>query len=327
MTRGNIIRWIGAIFLVLLLLGPVTGFAQQANEALIKKYNQAIELAQQQKYDEAIQAFEEAARMAESSGDTELARKAKEQVLKLYLDKALRLARAKEYESALATFQKVETLAQELGDQDILKRAQQGVAAMHYNIGRKLVTQKKFEEALQHFDKAIEIDPADPKNYYMRAFTLRQMGKDEESIQWYLKTAEVAKAAGNERIVRMALQNVGKGYIVWAARALQENKPEEAIKHLDKALEYMQPNADVHYYYAVAYNALGEYKKAVEHAQKALEMERGGRVKKARIYFELGMAYKYLGDKEKAREAFKNALYGPVKARAEYELKYLDQTG
>ncbi len=320
-------RWIGTISLLILLLGPGAVFAQQANEALIKKYNQAIELAKQQKYDEAIQAFEEAAQMAQAAGDTELARKAKEQELKLYLDKALRLARAKEYESALATFEKVVALAQELGDQDALKRATQGISAMHYNIGRKLVTQKKFEEALQHFDKAIEIDPADPKNYYMRAFTLRQMGQDEESIQWYLKTVEVAKAAGNERIARMAQQNVGKGYVVWAARALQENKPEEALKHLEKALEYMKPNADIHYYYAVAYNALGEYEKAVEHAQQALQLEKGGRVKKARIYFELGMAYKYLGNKEKAREAFKNALYGPVKARAEYELKYLDQTG
>jgi len=36
------------------------------------------------------------------------------------------------------------------------------------------------------------------------------------------------------------------------------------------------------------------------------------------------MAYKNLGDKAKAREAFKNALYGSVKNRAQYELKYLD---
>jgi len=166
-------------------------WAQEISEVTVKqKYNEALEFAQNNKFEDAIQAFEEAATMAEQLGDAEIARKAREQVMKLYFDKALRLTQAKEYQAAMQAFEKAKQVAEALGDEEMIQRAQKGIAGLHYNIGRQLATQKNFEEALKHFEAAIALEPDDPKNYYMKAFVLRQMGRDQESgrLEHFKKT-------------------------------------------------------------------------------------------------------------------------------------------
>ena len=85
--------------------------------------------------------------------------------------------------------------------------------------------------------------------------------------------------------------------------------------------EYGEGDANTYYYYALAYNKIKDWDKAIISANKALEIEKDEKDAKAKIYFELGTAYYGKGDTSEACKAYKDAAYGDYVAQANYQLK------
>ena len=93
---------------------------------------------------------------------------------------------------------------------------------------------------------------------------------------------------------------------------------------LARSSEYVAPDADVHYYTAVAFSAKRDYASAVTAADEALAIHRGSRTDKAKIFFIKGEALMNSGDSAGAREAFTQAAVGQYRASAQH---YLEQLG
>ena len=122
-------------------------------------------------------------------------------------------------------------------------------------------------------------------------------------------------------------------YIFIASSAVSRNGArvtaadgEEAMKYLQAMLKYVDADADVLYYTAVSQNAKGEYDNAIMSADQALEMHRGSKTDKAKIYFIKGESLLNSGDIAAAKEAFTNAAYGTYAASAKHYIETLGGT-
>ncbi|MDQ7039406.1 MAG: hypothetical protein Q9M35_00505 [Rhodothermus sp.] len=254
---------------------------------------------------------------------------------KRVFNQALEDARAKQYQKAQEGFLRAAEMAKAANDQEVAQRALRIVAQLDYNFGLRAYRNKSYDQALEHYTKGIEHDPSYPKNYLGKGLALLKLDRFEEGLETLKQALSVSKEARDRQTQQAAEKAIRDHYLYLASSTLarQGGNPtppdaREAIRYLDELLqiEDVSPDADVYYYYAEAWKTLGEYQKAVEMAQKALELHRGSRTDKAKIYFVMGEAYMLMGDKENARRAFSNALYGSYKAPAEHYLSQLSSS-
>ncbi len=130
------------------------------------------------------------------------------------------------------------------------------------------------------------------------------------------KTARAAATAIRDNLYFAASSRLGKSS---PSRA----DADAAIAALEASEEYVEPDADYYYYMAVARSVKGEHGQAVALANQGLEIHRGSRTDKAKIYFVKGEALMYSGDTEGAKAAFTNAAYGNYRASAQHYLETL----
>ena len=101
-----------------------------------------------------------------------------------------------------------------------------------FNEGVRLSSQEKnYESAAKEFEKAIDLDPKDPRAYSNLAFSYAQLGKREEALAMFEKAATIAPDDATARKNLAAVYvDLGKEYFK------QENYP-DAVKFYEKALE------------------------------------------------------------------------------------------
>lgn len=251
---------------------------------------------------------------------------------KKVFNQALEDAKAKQYQKAYDGFLKAAQMARQAGDQETAQKALRIVAQLDYNFGLQAYRNNKFDQAITHYNKGIEHDAALAKNYLGKGLALLKLNRTEEGLSTLRQALTVSQKAQDNETRQSAEKAIRDHYLYLASSTLARNggnptpgDAREAIQYLDQLLQITEvsPDADVYYYYAEALKTIGEYPKAVEMGQKALELHRGSRTDKAKIYFVLGEVYMLMGDRENAREAFSNALYGNYKAPAEHYLSQL----
>ncbi len=169
----------------------------------------------------------------------------------------------------------------------------------------------QYDEALENFEKAVLIDPNFSEAYNNMALAYNSLKKWDESI------ASCKKALENPLYTtpEFALNNMGYAY-------LMKGDYETAIKTLKNALMRRKlPQAS--YNLALTYIRLGKEPKAV----RVLEMLVGIAPKYVDAHFELAMLYKKLGEPEKAKKHFTEAINADpdseLSGRAEEELQKL----
>jgi tetratricopeptide (TPR) repeat protein len=103
---------------------------------------------------------------------------------------------------------------------------------IRFNEGVRLSSQEKnYESAAKEFEKAIDLDPNDPRAYSNLAFSYAQLGKREEALAMFEKAATIAPNDATARKNLAAVyMDLGKAYFK------QENYP-DALKFYEKALE------------------------------------------------------------------------------------------
>lgn len=230
----------------------------------------------------------------------------------------LALLKQKNYEKALNVFLEAEKLANTAGDKNTAAKANSYAYRLCYNVGVGYHKDGNEAKALEYFDKGIELEPSYYKNYKGKAAVYKSQGNEEAAMETYIKTGEVATAAG-ELEERAKARAQAEGFV---AKAVQDKNWQKVIKNGNIFLQYLE-TADVHYYMSHAYNQLGEYQKALDHADKALALETGSRAAKAKIYFEKAEAHKNLAQYQLALQSYSDAAYGDFKQRAEHEIEVL----
>ena len=215
--------------------------------------------------------------------------------------------------------------AEEASDPDVAQRARYAAAQIDYKLGTTAFRADDFETALLHYTNGEKIYPAYIKNKYGQGLALKNLGQIDEAIDSWM---EVSAAPGDRKTSIAAEKAIRDHFISEASSALAKRNATSSDADVAKAAlaalsELMEPDADVHYYMALAHYTKGEVNEAISAAQQALAVHSGSRSDKAKIYYVLGEAHVRINDIESAKDAFQNAVYGTWKQSAEHYLETL----
>ncbi|MFW6140069.1 MAG: tetratricopeptide repeat protein [Acidobacteriota bacterium] len=167
-----------------------------------KSFSKGIELFEQEKYEEAIDAYKEA--IEENPEEWSY-----------YFNLGLVHKKIEDKEKAFEAFQK----AVELNPKSY---------SANKEMGELLAKAEKWAEAKEYYSKAVSISQDDPDTYYNYGAVLYELGSSEEALEAFLKTIELDEEYAD------AYYQVGTIYI-------SQNKTTEAIKYLETFLE-LAPN-------------------------------------------------------------------------------------
>lgn len=306
------------------------GFSQTGAEA-VEAYNSALERAEAGDFEQAIALLNETISIAEQAGEdgAEALEKAEGQLPQIYYQRAL--AAYKQFQQdrdlntlndAMGKFQETADIADEYGDEQIADRADNVVTQLYYTRSVVQYQQEDFEGAMESLDETLERNPNNAKAVYQKGLVVNKQGSFEEAMELWEEALSMAEEADDSQTVERARDRMRDELVYRGAESSEDDNEEQALEYLERALELDSEYANTHYRLAEVYNKMSEHEQAIEHAERALELEGGGRTDQAKIYFELGLAYKYLNDREAACEAFSNAAYGSFRSPAEHEMEY-----
>ncbi len=218
-----------------------------------------------------------------------------------------------------------------------------------YNKGNELMKAGNYTAAIKSYDAALAVEK-DYRIYYQKGIALKKANQNKDAEEAfkasikanpdfdlaynglgsvYFSTGDIDKAIENfekfgektkkENLKKTAKEYISRAYAKKGADELNNGNQQKAISSLNKAVE----NADYDAAYlslAKAYVETSDYNKAVDAASNALKHRKT--ISKGGPYYYLGVAYKNLGDAEKAKENLQQASSdNTYKKLAEYELE------
>lgn len=306
---------------------------QDARTEAVMAYNNAQELAQNEDFVDAIEIYREALSIAQSpecEGCEDIVELVQNQVPRVYFSRAtdaferFRNDRSAEAaDQAIQYFQEAADAGEEFGDTQVRDRSRAVIPQVYYNKSLVEYNMEDYSAAIESLDRAIELNENYTLAYYQKAIVLNNADADlEEVIEWFDRAIEVGESVGDSENVARAQRRAGAELLYQGVQRMDEDRMADALRMLDRAQQYIPQDADLHYRFAEVYNNRGSYNQAIEHANRALELESGGVSERAKIHFELGIAYKGLENVDQACTAFENAAYGDFRDPALHELEF-----
>ena len=244
---------------------------------------------------------------------------------KVAYNEGLEAAKANDLSGARSKFLSAIEGAQTAGDDEISTRARNIVAQINNRLGNAALKEGDSESALNYFNEGIELKPDYIRNKYGAGLALKRLDRMDEALALWKETAE---AAGDRRTSLAAEGAIRDHFIFQASSAVSKSNAlprdaDVALTALEQLMDYVEPDADYHYYRAEALRIKGQFAEAVAAADQALEKHNGSRSDAAKIYYTKGEALMGAGDREAAKVAFQNAAFGSYKASAEHYLESL----
>ncbi|GAB6161790.1 hypothetical protein JCM12298_09490 [Desulfothermus naphthae] len=160
-----------------------------------------------------------------------------------------------------------------------------------FNKAYCLMVQKKYNDAIKVLNKAISIYPKNIKNYILRAFVFKLIGKIDKSI---LDLKQVEQIAPNNSIIKY---NLGCLYI-------DKGDYDSAVKKLNAAVKIQPDLKDGFINLAYALFHLGKYNDAISNLKKAVLLDN----KDADIYLNMGLSYEKLHQYDNAISSYSEAI-------------------
>lgn len=324
-------------FRAFVLLFFVTGITTQvlyaqdeARVEITELYNSAQQEAQSQNFDMAIERFRETLRKAEAAGLQDIKDLVVGQLPRIYSAKAASVYKDFQADQSLAgidksieAFKAAKAAGDEFGDATVASQAQNAIPQLYYAKSIVLFREGEFEASSATLDEAIKANANYAQAYYQKGLVLRRIGSATvlEVVSWFDQAITIGDAFGQNRIVNNAKDQAVETLLFEAVTISENRQYDRAIEYLTKANEYETGSAMVNYRLAEIHNKRSNYTAALQFANRALELEQGGVVDKAKIYFELGLAYQMMNQKENACSAFKNAAYGVFRDPANYKME------
>lgn len=340
----NIIKNTFIALLAVSMIGVVASQAeaQNSNEgrrAAVQAYNQASDLAKKGEYDASIAKFEEAIELAQSIGEegADIVKLSREKIPGIYYDKAISEYRAfqnnqtaSQLDATIAAFEEAAEAGEQYGNQSVVQKSTNNATKLTYAKSQLQYRQGNYEAAMETINRVIDNNPNYATAYYHKGLIYKKMdGNFDNALEALDQAIKVAEENDNAQIARQARENASGELVYRANQRIQQENYSTAIEMLNRALEYNPESATAYVKLAEAYNNRADWDQALTNAQKALELETGGRSAQAAIYFQIGTAQKGLGNYSEACDAYAKAAYGRYRANAqhqmEYELKCSDQ--
>ncbi len=239
-------------------------------------------------------------------------------------NEALAAANAKDYNTAYQKYQEAADLAKAAGDSEVTNKSLKVLSQLDKIFGSRQYKRGNYEEALTYFNKGIAHNPDYAANYYNKGLALKKLGRVDEAME----TLKSAAGMNDRKVAREAEEAIRSHYHSEASRHVAKENPraadaDRALAALAEMESFASPDADSYYYMATAASIKGDYAQAIDFADKALEIHRGGRSDKAKIYFVKAEALMYSGNVDAAKSEFRNAAFGSYKASAEHYIETL----
>lgn len=307
--------------LAIIFITPVV-FGQATINDVKSSFNQAVQM---EKFnpEAAINSYENVIELADEVGGEE-ATKIKEQaqgrIPKMYYEAAKKHAGKGDYDASVEMLESSIEGYKAAGNERAVRRSLSTILKIRNVQGGAALKAGEFDKALGYFDDAIGRDPGYTDGYLGKLLVYNEMEdgmKMEEIAEAGLKVADQErdhKVGGN-------IKKVMRGYFFNnAQKAMADEDFATAESNLSKAIEYGHNNAIVHYQLGLARNGLEKWAGAVESFNKCLELETGDAEDKAKVYFNLAVAYQKLGQDANACSSYKKSLYGEFKEAAQYQI-------
>lgn len=219
-----------------------------------------------------------------------------------------------------------------------------------FNEGNALFKSGNYSGAIGKYDSAIKLFRDDFRYYYQRGLALKNTKQFAESIESFKESiglksdfaigynalggvyltlrqfdnaiSAFSSALQYDKNLRHAKLGLAEAFAGKGQDLINAGKFDDAISILLQATLDYSDNSKLYLLLAAAYNKMDKPKDAVEAAENAIKYKKKG--SKGAEYFELGVAYKKLGQKDMAKQSFVEARKDPTYARnAEYELEGL----
>lgn len=319
------------IFSLSLGLSNIVSAQDDPRGEAVTLYNNAQELASDGQYIDAVEMYREAMEIAEEHNLEDILELTSEQIPRVYQRRASNAY--SEYQSsrtkdnanrALQYFKDQQEAGEEFGNEQVAEQARGAIPQLYYIRSVHEFREDNLEDAMASLDSALELNPNYATAHYQKGIVHKKKYPEdiEGSLEHYDRAIELAQQTGDNRTLNNARRGAAEELIYRAVNLKDERRFNDAIELLNRVENYNENSSDAHYRLAEIYNERGNWNRALEHAQKALELETGGVVDRAKIYFEKGTAYKGLGNKDNACDAFENANYGDFSEPASHELQF-----
>ena len=311
-----------SLLIALLFVFSSQSFGQTMQEAQ-QAFNAGVQKIDDQPK-EALAHFNEAIEISEQLGpDAEqIIIKSENQLPICHYNIARQEYRNKNMSAAIEAFKKASETGEMFND-DVKSKADRVLAQYYKNNGKKAYSADNYDEALKNLEMAEKYNGDDPEFCYLEGLTYRKKENFDEMKTAFEEAIEIGKEQKEMGIARKAEQMAISTFMQNGNSAREQGNFEQAIEFYNGVKSFDPENPEVYYGMATVYNKLPDYDKAIEAANKALEYMEDDNEKKAKVYYELGVAYKKQNNKSQACEAFSNAAYGDFKANAEYEMEHV----
>lgn len=305
--------------------------AQDARNEAIELYNQAQELAGSGEFENSIDLYRDALEIAQENDLSDITELIVERIPRVASSRASNAYRGYQNErtiesanQALEAFQEAKDIAEEFENNEVRQQAEGAIPQLYYIRAVLQYRSDNFDEALADLDTAIDMNENYAAAYYQKAVVIKKQSPEDVEgwLEWYDTAIEVAERVEDNRSLENAREGAAEELIYRASNLIDDENYNRALELLERVEQYDPESPDAQYRMATVHNERGRWDQALQHATRALELESGGVNDKAKIYFELGTAYKGQGQKEDACEAFENAKYGDFTENANHELQF-----
>jgi tetratricopeptide (TPR) repeat protein len=296
----------------------------QSREDAILAFNEGLEKVQNGNRSDAIESFKEAINISNRVGSEadDIRTRAQNQVPRLQLAIASELARERKFEEAIQAFEEAKEYAQSFGDNQSLRAAEGNIPIIYTIMGNNAYRAGNQEQALDYYNQSLEMNPNNPKPHYSKGLVFRSQENTEEALGSFDRAIQLALQTGDTQTEREAETAARDMLVFQSAKLIEAGQARRAAPLLERSLQYDAEHAATFYRMAEAHNLMGNWDEAISAGNNALQHESGGRVDRAKIYFELGTAYKNKGNVQLACDNYSQAAFGSFRSAAEHQIEH-----
>lgn len=297
-------------------------YSQDINQAG-EKFNEANQAVKANKFDLALQMYEDAVEIASQLGEEGemIVVNSQSQIPSLHYKIGVADYKNKKVDKAISEFEKAIDFGIKYNDPETVTKATETIPKLYYAQGNTYYKNEKYGEALEQFKKAAEMSPDYSRAYWGMGLAYNKLGDTENMKDAFVKAQELATADGDDKMLAKINKNAKKILQSKGAKKLQAQQWDAALMCLDASLIFDPDNADTFYYVALANNGMKNFDAAIEAAQKGIDISAAkGPEYQAKLYYELGNALKAKGQNTKACQAYTSAKHGTFAESANYEI-------
>ncbi len=135
-----------------------------------------------------------------------------------------------------------------------------------HRLGRIFQKEGMYGKAIAYYSREVDLEPS-PGLYGIIGMLYLRQEKYNEAIEYFEKALRM-----NSDLLA-AETDMMAAYHLWASQLIRDNRTDEALSILSRALETFPSSRVIHYDMGTAYDTSGQYEKAIEEYKRTLEIE------------------------------------------------------